>query len=82
MNGPAFAPVAPYAGAWIEISYCGVAKSDAPVAPYAGAWIEMHIIAFEKLSFQVAPYAGAWIEISRALLTISPRCRTLRGCVD
>ena len=33
--------VAPFAGAWIEISSSTVSAWRAPVAPFAGAWIEM-----------------------------------------
>jgi hypothetical protein len=36
------APVAPYAGAWIEIKIVDMENEvDAEVAPYAGAWIEI-----------------------------------------
>ena len=33
--------VAPYAGAWIEISHVQVPRYRLLVAPYAGAWIEI-----------------------------------------
>ena len=33
--------VAPYTGAWIEISVSVVNSFVKPVAPYTGAWIEM-----------------------------------------
>ena len=33
--------VAPYTGAWIEISARGKGHSCSDVAPYTGAWIEM-----------------------------------------
>ena len=33
--------VAPYAGAWIEISQSNFGKNPLIVAPYAGAWIEI-----------------------------------------
>ena len=57
-------PVAPYAGAWIEIDFAvqGTGTSS-PVAPYAGAWIEIPYLVILYSSFSVAPYAGAWIEI-------------------
>ena len=35
------APVAPYAGAWIEISPIGGQCRRPGVAPYAGAWFEI-----------------------------------------
>ena len=34
-------PVAPLAGAWIEIIFPGHAGEDSMVAPLAGAWIEI-----------------------------------------
>ena len=37
--------VAPFAGAWIEIIFCGAFYSRGRVAPFAGAWIE---ISFER----------------------------------
>ena len=33
--------VAPYTGAWIEITLAGIAKELSVVAPYTGAWIEI-----------------------------------------
>ena len=36
-------PVAPYAGAWIEIWISGGCVKSIGVAPYAGAWIEISI---------------------------------------
>ena len=35
--------VAPYAGAWIEISRAVVMYASTEVAPYAGAWIEIFL---------------------------------------
>ena len=37
----AWNPVAPYAGAWIEILVIPQSSNVLPVAPYAGAWIEI-----------------------------------------
>ena len=36
--------VAPYAGAWIEISFPLPGTDPQTVAPYAGAWIEIKYI--------------------------------------
>ncbi len=55
--------VAPYAGAWIEISYCNNHEDQIFVAPYAGAWIEISVNNLDRTLDLVAPYAGAWIEI-------------------
>ena len=38
---PTFLPVAPLAGAWIEIYETGAKTPSLDVAPLAGAWIEM-----------------------------------------
>ena len=61
--GSALRQVAPYMGAWIEMTYTAVTISPADVAPYMGAWIEINM----RVSFYyfkgVAPYMGAWIEI-------------------
>ena len=76
-------PVAPLAGAWIEISTPTMRRTPAPVAPLAGAWIE--ILAARSLAGcpSVAPLAGAWIEIEdggRTQGTVSGR--SPRGSVD
>ena len=57
------APVAPYAGAWIEINGHMKDAGGIAVAPYAGAWIEINHLLGSFLGDGVAPYAGAWIEI-------------------
>ena len=76
-------PVAPFAGAWIEIKHSRCNNPQIHVAPFAGAWIEMTI--FDQIwpSNTVAPFAGAWIEIYWVWNWREYRCsRTLRGCVD
>ena len=55
--------VAPFAGAWIEISRDIVLDSYSDVAPFAGAWIEIiYYLLFPNIMI-VAPFAGAWIEM-------------------
>ena len=57
-------PVAPLAGAWIEISDTQTLGTLTLVAPLAGAWIEIEdewTYVFKE--YTVAPLAGAWIEI-------------------
>ena len=57
-------PVAPLAGAWIEISDIVTGHIVPYVAPLAGAWIEMQQKAREwYMRKSVAPLAGAWIEM-------------------
>ncbi len=56
--------VAPFAGAWIEISTPLFLLSKRGVAPFAGAWIEIiPITSASTVRVRVAPFAGAWIEI-------------------
>ena len=56
-------PVAPLAGAWIEILIKIDESGYEEVAPLAGAWIEITLACFAILKSLVAPLAGAWIEI-------------------
>ena len=57
--------VAPFAGAWIEISLEDLSDEVKNVAPFAGAWIEIHLPIIEVIENEVAPFAGAWIEITK-----------------
>ena len=76
-------PVAPFAGAWIEIKSVFTISSADPVAPFAGAWIEIIMLWNISAKALVAPFAGAWIEISKMLeISWSRACRSLRGSVD
>ena len=56
-------PVAPCAGAWIEIAKVEIHPETGKVAPCAGAWIEIAAVERELAVLDVAPCAGAWIEI-------------------
>ena len=59
-------PVAPFVGAWIEISSDGITSTRSPVAPFVGAWIEIKIgLAFIMIHICVAPFVGAWIEMPK-----------------
>ena len=55
--------VAPFAGAWIEITSNVCADALSNVAPFAGAWIEIWFLSEQQYPTEVAPFAGAWIEI-------------------
>ena len=59
-----FTPVAPLAGAWIEIASISFVPMYLFVAPLAGAWIEIYVPLDGQAHASVAPLAGAWIEIS------------------
>ena len=56
-------PVAPLAGAWIEIAKIATHGITFFVAPLAGAWIEINSANAPGPMVTVAPLAGAWIEI-------------------
>ena len=57
-------PVAPLAGAWIEIFSYHILPLPSTVAPLAGAWIEIDATPIYIIEREmVAPLAGAWIEI-------------------
>ena len=66
-NNPSsnIASVAPFVGAWIEISYCPLFHTIGVVAPFVGAWIEMQNTVYCYMSLHVAPFVGAWIEIRK-----------------
>ncbi len=57
--------VAPFVGAWIEITGLNSTDSNLHVAPFVGAWIEMLEGLGRTLKQDVAPFVGAWIEIRR-----------------
>ena len=59
--------VAPFTGAWIEISTCRTFPADCPVAPFTGAWIEICCLRPSEGTERVAPFTGAWIEINSSL---------------
>ena len=76
--------VAPFTGAWIEITVNGSQDIGKDVAPFTGAWIEMKN-GRPAASFlvSVAPFTGAWIEILKAAIRKGVcTSRTLHGCVD
>ena len=55
--------VAPFAGAWMEMSRACGTTCRLDVAPFAGAWIEMATVCVRVVLDEVAPFAGAWIEM-------------------
>ena len=76
-------PVAPLAGAWIEIYCVWDEKGFNTVAPLAGAWIEILYRIQTSTTATVAPLAGAWIEMRRLRQSHPYRpCRSPRGSVD
>ena len=60
--------VAPFAGAWIEITVALFDANEDVVAPFAGAWIEISVAVTSVTFLSVAPFAGAWIEILNPVL--------------
>ena len=75
--------VAPFAGAWIEISSAAACNFMQTVAPFAGAWIEIVGDRKQCIETGVAPFAGAWIEMLSVQKAIRKDSgRSLRGSVD
>ena len=76
--------VAPFTGAWIEISTHAGDLSYRAVAPFTGAWIEISAGGSVLVSSLVAPFTGAWIEITltmaimRAFSSLPSRERGLK----
>ena len=75
-------PVAPFAGAWIEINWLLYLLMPKIVAPFAGAWIEISLSMRLSTSDIVAPFAGAWIGIQLAHTLVwamlrRPLCRSV-----
>ena len=66
---PAWGPpwVAPFTGAWIEITCYARLALNIWVAPFTGAWIEIIWLGQAQDEAAVAPFAGAWIEIEACL---------------
>ena len=78
-----FQIVAPFAGAWIEMSYSLGESLVIVVAPFAGAWIEITSFIPFVMASTVAPFAGAWIEIEVFRIKRGTgKSRSLRGSVD
>src|SRR5690625_3651031 len=75
--------VAPFMGAWIEITFQRHNLAHYNVAPFMGAWIEIPISSSLYWIAFVAPFMGAWIEIvCNGWRLWMLYCRTLHGCVD
>ena len=83
LTGSLLRDVAPFTGAWIEITPGSRTTWAAHVAPFTGAWIEILSHARDCPATRVAPFTGAWIEMAdmpkRGLKT---RSRSLYGSVD
>ena len=57
------AEVAPFAGAWIEITLQFSVGSIVVSLPSRVSGLILSVLAFRILAAAVAPFAGAWIEI-------------------
>ena len=75
--------VAPFTGAWIEITWLNPIVILTKVAPFTGAWIEIQTGSGNHQSENVAPFTGAWIEIVTLIMVLDvPLGRSLHGSVD
>ena len=60
--------VAPFVGAWIEMSVIRPDYLPESVAPFVGAWIEILYRSSPHGRYTVAPFVGAWIEIRETFM--------------
>ena len=56
-------PVAPVAGAWIEIARMNIHKPVKPSLPSRERGLKFRHLCHPESVYLVAPFAGAWIEI-------------------
>ena len=57
-------PVAPFAGAWIEIARMNIHKPVKPSLPSRERGLKFRHLCHPESVYLVAPFAGAWIEIA------------------
>ena len=75
--------VAPFAGAWIEISSHSLAKLFVSVAPFAGAWIEILFDIVNPVEYTMSlPSRERGLKSSCVVFPDMEKCRSLRGSVD
>ena len=76
-------PVAPFAGAWIEICFFYSGVVSYIVAPFAGAWIEIRWIRYARLMAMMSlPSRERGLKFGGSDLTKAFYSRSLRGSVD
>ncbi len=70
--------VAPFVGAWVEMTVVPLTLTRAIVAPFVGAWVEIRETCGSFGAVFVAPFVGAWAEIGANGLNVgSAGCRSL-----
>ena len=74
--------VAPFAGAWIEITHSFRRSTAKSVAPFAGAWIEIVSSGSGKFAEVSLPSRERGLKLCQAVLASLQKCRSLRGSVD
>ena len=74
--------VAPFAGAWIEISWNTHDLGNGGVAPSAGAWIEIMATKSERGEDASLPPRERGLKSTKSQDQASRRRRSLRGSVD
>ena len=76
--------VAPFTGAWIEISRCSTTFLCFFVShPSRVRGLKLKKLIRRLVNVRVAPFTGAWIEMIDDLsVEQQSKCRTLHGCVD
>ncbi len=74
--------VAPFTGAWIEISQGIATGASNAVAPFTGAWIEITLLQVSDESCLSLPSRGRGLKYGGALDFIEKNGRSLHGGVD
>ena len=75
--------VAPFAGAWIEISAVSYALEISLVAPFAGAWIEIELIKSNDTKALSLPSRERGLKYHQQhFFVLALGRRSLRGSVD
>ena len=75
--------VAPFAGAWIEISSVTPLPARTIVAPFAGAWIEIALFAVSCAAVTSSlPSRERGLKLRQTLHILQKAGRSLRGSVD
>ena len=81
-------PVAPYAGAWIEIYNHSKTCYSRSVAPYAGAWIEIVLVCVNYAAMRSLPTRERGLKYTRAAcyadfqLSLPTRERGLKSIIS
>ena len=71
--------VAPFVGAWIEMTICTMASRSECVAPFVGAWIEILEKTAVVVTSESLPSWERGLKFAFRVIRNSVTCRSLRG---